>query len=185
MTLEERIRDVREKYPDPMTQAQLGDAIGVGKSTAYKLVRDGIVPYEDLYEWPCHYHMIRHRDVIRYLEKKYAHASQDYIDAGRRCIAMLLWDEPEILTMKDIRRITGIVASATQKWVYSGKLKGFYYMHSIVVKKSDLINFMASPAYQDSNKRNIRTEAVVMAVSWYKSVTEKAAKGGSERHVER
>ena len=183
MTLEERIAKVQDNYPDPMTQQQFGEAVGLGKSSTYKLVRDGVIPYEDVYDRLTHYHMIRRKDAIRFLEKKYAHAAEAHISAGRRCIALMLHDEPEILTMKDVMRITGLWKSAAQKWLTSGKLRGFYYIHSMIIRKEDLIRFMASPEYQDSSHKNIRARAVTMAVEWYSKVSEQM-KGGNGRGTE-
>ena len=183
MTLEERIDIVRRNYPDPMSQQQFGEAVGLRKSSTYKLVRDGVIPYENVSDGLKHYHMIRKEDVIRFLEKKYAHAAVAYISAGRRCVAMMLHDEPEILTMKDVMRITGLWKSAAQKWLTSGKLRGFYYIHSMIIRKEDLIRFMASPEYQDSSHKNIRAQAVTMAVEWYSRVSEQM-KGGNGRGTE-
>ncbi len=180
MTLEERIQNVLDNYPDPMTQAQFADAIGIGKSSAYKLIRDGILPYKDVQEGLLHFHMIHKDDVISYLRNKYAHASEAYVDAGKRCISILLWDEPEILTMKDVIRISGLWKSATQKWIHSGKLQAYHYMHSTIVRKCDLISFMASSSYQDSSHRNIRAQAITMSVEWYKRISDKYTKGGEQ-----
>ena len=182
MTLEERISHVRDDFPDPMTQTQLCEALGLGRSSVYRLIRRGVIPYEDRRDQLSHYHMIQQKDVIRYLKRRYAHASERYMEAGKRCIAILLRDEPEILAMKDVIRITGIWKSAVQKWIRAGKLRGFAYIHSTIVRKSDLIGFMASPSYQDSSHRNIRTEAVILAVEWYLRVSECYEKGGRVYH---
>lgn len=177
MTLEERIAYISDNYPDTMTQLQFGEAVGLGKSSTYKLLRDGIIPYEDKCERLKHYHMIRKEEAIRYLKVKYAHASEAYREAGRRCIAIMLRDEPEILSMKDVVRITGLWKNAVQKWIRTGKLRGSPYRHRTIIRKVDLIEFMASPAYQDSSHRNIRAEAVRLAVEWYLQVAEKMRKG--------
>ena len=178
MTLEERIQNVLDNYPDPMTQAQFAQAIGTGKSTAYKLIRDGIVPYEDVQNRLIHFHMIHQDDVITYLKSRYAHESEAYVDAGKRCISILLWDEPDILTMKDVLRISGLWKSAAQKWISSGKLQAYPYMHGTIIRKCDLISFMASPMYQDSSHKNIRAQAITMSVEWYKQISDRYKEGG-------
>ena len=181
MTLEERIAVVREYYPDPMTQLQFGEAVGLGKSTIGKLVRAGLVPYENFYECGKHYHMFSRADVIRFLKERYVHAAEDYVNAGKRCIALMLWNEPEILTVQDLMRITGLRKSAVQKWLYGGKLKGYRYVNGIITRKSDLINFLASPEYQDSSHKNIRAEAISLSVEWYQKATAKySEKGGDD-----
>ncbi len=178
MTLEERINYVLENYPDPMTQAQLANAIGLGESSTYKLIRDGIIPYYNEIVWPCHYHMIRRKDVIEYLKVRYAHASEGYIEAGRHCIALMLWDAPEILTITDVSRIAGVSKNAAQKWINAKKIRGFYYLHTVIVRKKDLIEFMSTPSYQDSSHKNLYAEAITMFVEWYYKVTEAFRKGG-------
>ncbi len=173
MTLEEMISNVSKNYPDPMTQAEFGAAVGLGYSSTAKLLKTGVLPFEEVCEQLVHYHMIRKSDVIRYLEDRFAHASQTYIEAGKRCVAMMLWDEPEILSMKDIMRVTGVRKDSAQKWLRSGKLRSFEYFNRTIVRKIDLIEFMASPAYQDSSHKNIRAQAVTLAVEWYAKASAK------------
>ena len=177
MTLEERIRRVEERYPKYMTQRQLGEALDLSPSSTYKLLRDGQIPYRKVCIGRRHYHMIHKEDVICYLLNKYVHASDEYRKAGQRCIEMMLWDEPEILTMKDLIRITGLWKNAVQKWIYRGKMPGFYHVHQTKTRKKDLIDFMSSPAYQDSSHANIRARAVTMAVEWYRDVSNQAREG--------
>lgn len=45
MTLKERIRRVEERYPEYMTQRQLGEALDLSPSSTHKLLRDGVIPY--------------------------------------------------------------------------------------------------------------------------------------------
>lgn len=183
MTLEERIAFVSNHYPDTMTQLQFGEAVGLGKSSTYKLLRDGVISYEDKCEGLKHYHMIKKEEAIRYLKVKYAHASEAYREAGRRCIAVMLWDEPEILSMKDVVRITGLWKNAVQKWIRTGKLRGSPYKRKTIIRKVDLIEFMASPEYQDSSHRNIRAEAVTLAVEWYLQTIQKMRKGDRQSDI--
>lgn len=179
MTLEERIKNIRDNYPDSMTQLQFGEAVGLSKSSTCKIVREGRIPYEHVCDRLIHYHIFKKEDVISFLKETYPHTSESHIKAGKHCIAMILKDEPDVLTMKDVMRITGLWKSAVQKWVLTGKMRGFDYYNSKIVLKNDLIDFMASPAYQDSSHRNIRAEAVAMAVEWYRNVSN-SVKGGMD-----
>lgn len=178
MTLEERIAFIRNNFPDPMNQSQFGQAIGVCKSTAYHLLRDGVVPYYVYQEKSNHYHMIQKNDVIEYLLNNHSHESSAYQNAGKKCISILLSDEPEILFVTDIMRITGLYKSSVQKWFNSGKLTCHKYFQKTIVKKDDLIDFMASSAYQDSSHKNIRSQAISMAVEWYQNVSNPSIWGG-------
>ena len=180
MTLEERIHLIRNNYPDPMTQAQFGEAVGLSKSSTHKLLHDGIIPYEEYQEQLVHYHMIRMKDVLQYLVKKYQHHSQEYIESGKHCIQMMLWDVPDILSTNDIMHITGLCQNAIQKWYASGKLPYYTYRRIIIVRKSDLIDFLASPIYQDSTHKNIHAEAITKAVEWYQCASAFELTGGDD-----
>ena len=81
MTMEERIKNVRENYPDVMTQQEFADALGVCKSIAYRLNRDGKVPYTKRQVRLVRYYQISKDDVIRYIENRYLHTSERYIAA--------------------------------------------------------------------------------------------------------
>ena len=180
MTLEERINYVRDNFPDPMTQAQFGEAVGLSKSSTHKLLRDGMIPYEDYQYGLVHYHMIEMKDVLQYLMQKYSHHSHNYVESGRHCISMMLWDVPDILTTNDIMYITGLCRNSIQKWYESCKLPYYTYRRIIVVRKSDLIDFLASPSYQDSTHKNIRTEAITKTVEWYQCASSFGFTGGDD-----
>ena len=167
MTPEERIEYVREYYPDYLTQKEFAEAACIGITTAYRLNRDGIVPYEEIRSGFRHHYRIRKEDVLSYLRKKYAHSTRYHQLASASYLIELLKDEPEIMSMKDVMRITGVSKSGANKWASVGKLPAFYYMHSLRIKKCDLIIFMASPDYQDSSHRNKTAERITKAAVAY------------------
>ena len=161
MTPEQRIVYVRGHYPDYLTQKQLAEALGVCISTAYKLNRDGIVPYEEVREGFRHHYRIRKDDVIRYLEQKYHNATEWHKVESGLYLHELMEGEPDILKTSDVARIAGVSKSSVQKWIAKGKLPAFFYKSDLRVQKLSLIAFMASPVYLDSSHRN--TVAVSIA----------------------
>ena len=76
MTLVERIEIVERDYPDPMTKKQLADAIGLKASATHRLVREGAIPYEEYCDRLGRYHMFKRSDVIDFLRRRFAHASE-------------------------------------------------------------------------------------------------------------
>ena len=164
MTLEERIARVQDHYPDPMTQQEFADAVGIGISSAYRLNRKGTVPFEEVREGFCHHYSIRKSDVLSYLQARYAHESVGFREESLCYIREYLESEPEILTVKDVMRIAGVCKSAVNKWITYGKLPGFYYMHGLRVRKDDLIIFMSSPVFLDSSHRNGQAEIIAQNV---------------------
>ena len=64
---EQYLKDIRERYPAYVTQAEFARIAGICKKTAYKLNRSGFVPYREVRTGFRHHYEIRTEDVIVYL----------------------------------------------------------------------------------------------------------------------
>lgn len=161
MTMEERIKNVRENYPDVMTQQEFADALGVCKSIAYRLNRDGKVPYTKRQVRLVRYYQISKDDVIRYIENRYLHTSERYIATCEEYLNELLENEMPMLSVRDIMRIVGVGKTAATRWISRQTVRGVLIMGRYLACKDDMIRFLASPDFQDSHRLPKRAKELV------------------------
>lgn len=149
MTLEELIRDVEDNYPDIMMQKEFAKAIRMSPAMAYKLNHRGDVPYKEVQEGQKRYYQIKKEDVISWLRKRYGHYSGQHILMEKELLKRRLDAEAPLISVSDIARITGIGKYTVAKWVEQGKLKCFYYKQKHMIRRIDLMDFLASIGQQE------------------------------------
>ncbi|MCR5778307.1 MAG: helix-turn-helix domain-containing protein [Lachnospiraceae bacterium] len=154
MTLKERIKKVKDNYPEVMTRQQVADAIGSCLSIVDKLNKSGEIPYTKKVEKRLRYYEIKRSDVIEYLKDRYLHEDKDYTDSTIEFLTKYFENEPDLLGVRDVMRIAGVGKTAATKWINEGRIRGFCIYRYLKVRKADLLAYMASSLYQDIRIKN-------------------------------
>ena len=65
-----------------------------------------------------------------------------------------LADEPDVLTVLEIKRITGYCKSSVQGWIYRGLIIAYQTRRSNKIPKSSLLKFMASDYFRNMHVKS-------------------------------
>ena len=65
-----------------------------------------------------------------------------------------LADEPDVLTVLEIKRITGYCKSSVQGWIDSGLITAYQTRRSNKIPKSSLLEFMASNYFRNMHVKS-------------------------------
>jgi DNA-binding XRE family transcriptional regulator len=150
MNLEKTYADIIKRYPEYVTQTQMCDICGISKKTAYKLERNGKIPYTVEVNHLIHTHKIKLTDILLYLYEKDCRQEPDslYILAMRDYYKNQFKRYPDMLTAKMIEHITGFSNTGVGNWLQNGKLKSKMIKKRYMTPKTYLIDFMVSPYYR-------------------------------------
>ena len=151
---EQYLKDIRERYPAYVTQAEFARIAGICKKTAYKLNRSGFVPYREVRTGFRHHYEIRTEDVIGYLASHMPEVNSEVTDIWRQALYSYLASETDVLKLKDVVRISGIGKNSVDRWVKSGRLKAFKCRNVYRVTKEDLIEYLSSPYYRFARRKS-------------------------------
>jgi len=162
MTLSEYYPEIRNSYPDYITQQQMCEICGVCKSTASCAEKRGEVPYEKIVTGLVHSHRIKLEDALAFKYKReYGYRSdEEYIAYLRKFYERRLKNFSDVLSISEVSIITGFDANSVQRWVGKGYLKIFVKGRGrgFRIPKKTLIEFLVSPVYnaiQDKSERQI------------------------------
>lgn len=160
-------------YPDFLSKEQFYKVCHIGKDTALKLFRSGLVPAVDTKQKTRRY-LIAKSDVITYLREREVdpqkfHLSkrtwtQTYepvagfnktLSTKFKSYTSKNWcHEPDLLSVADLHRLLGYQLSTIRKWIAWGSLQsikigGIYY-----IPKCYAIDFIASESFYGLSRKS-------------------------------
>lgn len=75
-----------------------------------------------------------------------------------------LRNEPDVLKVCDVCRITGYCRSGMKKWIETGKIKAFKNKGDYIIAKSHLIEYMASDYYMKSRRSPAKSRLIIETI---------------------
>ena len=118
--------DIIEKYPTYVTQTELCEICKICAKTAYNLEQRGEISYTVEQNRLIRTHKIKLTDILEYLYKKECRQELDspYICAMKEFYERRLIPYPDLLSVKDVQKVTGFSSSAVVGWISRNILKG-------------------------------------------------------------
>ena len=106
--------DIIEKYPTYVTQTELCEICKICAKTAYNLEQRGEISYTVEQNRLIRTHKIKLTDILEYLYKKECRQELDspYICAMKEFYERRLIPYPDLLSVKDVQKVTGFSSSA-------------------------------------------------------------------------
>ena len=108
-------------------------------------------------------HKIKLTDILEYLYKKECRQELDspYICAMKEFYERRLIPYPDLLSVKDVQKVTGFSSSAVVGWISRNILKAFQPGKGYVIPKDFFVEFLISPYYRRiKNKTPIQRESL-------------------------
>ena len=111
--------DIIEKYPTYVTQTELCEICKICAKTAYNLEQRGEISYTVEQNRLIRTHKIKLTDILEYLYKKECRQELDspYICAMKEFYERRLIPYPDLLSVKDVQKVTGFSSSAVVGWI--------------------------------------------------------------------
>lgn len=166
-TVDDLAAKLRTEYGSALTSAQFQEAAGISSRTAYKATKSGLVPFTKICVGRIRYYQIKPEDAARYMLMR----MPESIDAPKpdkiRALALLLKTEPDVLSVADVCRITGMTDTSVQKWISKGFLKTFRWKRFYRIAKKDLISYMSSDRFWRARSDSLQRTAAEMFIRWY------------------
>ena len=127
MDLTKYYADIISKYPAYVTKRELCEICHICPNTAYNLEHQGEIHYPIEQNHLIRSHKIKLTDILDYLYRRACSQEADstYICAMRTFYEKQLSPYPDLLSVKDIQKITGFSSSAIVRWISTGILKAF------------------------------------------------------------
>ena len=137
--------DIIEKYPTYVTQTELCEICKICAKTAYNLEQRGEISYTVEQNRLIRTHKIKLTDIC---------AMKEFYE--RRLIPY-----PDLLSVKDVQKVTGFSSSAVVGWISRNILKAFQPGKGYVIPKDFFVEFLISPYYRRiKNKTPIQRESL-------------------------
>ena len=132
-----------------LTKAEFCNFCGISKSTGYKLMKKRKVEFVKCREGLLHFYKIPIEEAYRYLQEKELKNKLPGDLQGRLKKfykdKLKLYDD--LITLKDIIKITGYSKETIRSWINDGKIYGVIVRRRFCVAKEDLLIFLISPYY--------------------------------------
>jgi len=154
--LEKYYKDILDNNSEYVNKCGMCKICRISKSTAYKLLREGVIPYKKINNGLLHEYKISIVDVVTYLYKKdckYVYNSE-YISKVRNYYEEKYSDKSDVLKAKDICEMLGYAKETVRRWIKYKKLIGIIIKSSFFVAKDDLIDFLVSPYYAKITRKS-------------------------------
>ena len=132
-----------------LTKAEFCDFCGISKSTGYKLVKNRKVEFVKCCERLLHFYKIPIEEAYHYLQEKELKNKLpgDLQERLKKFYKDKLKLYDDLITLKDIIKITGYSKETIRSWINGGKIYGVIVRRRFCVAKEDLLNFLISPYY--------------------------------------
>ena len=140
-------------YPEMINTKQMMEVCGYKTmKTIYKILSKGKIEYIML----GRQYLIVRDSVFQFLyESRYLNEGLDeYTKNLKFYYENLFKTEPELLTFKDIRRITGYAKASIQRWIGNNELEAFKIKYAFIIPKECLIVFMISKRFRSITRKN-------------------------------
>lgn len=173
---------LRHQFPEMMSKEQFYKVAHISKATALYLLSSGKIPCKDSGKKTRRY-CIRTDDVIFYLIDRELHPGKYCaVDAWYKTrsgygksrttyrqelseitgqqrklflpyLERQLADYGDLLTVKEVSKITDYCHTTVRRWCESGKLRYFYVASKFLIPKCELISFLTSPYCCNINRK--------------------------------
>lgn len=132
-----------------LTKAEFCDFCGISKSTGYQLMKNRKVEFVKCCERLLHFYKIPIEEAYRYLQEKELKnkLSDDYRKKIKKYYKDKLEQYDDLITLKDIKKITGYSKETIRSWINDGKIYGVIVRRRFCVAKEDLLVFLITPYY--------------------------------------
>jgi hypothetical protein len=171
MNFDNYCRSELERYPEYVTQKEMGNILGICISKAYTIQKKGLVPFEYVNTENGRKQQIKTRDILSY---KYSvilfnKSESEYVDGLRSYYKGLVQLLPNVLLVSDIMSFTGYSKTTINNWVSKDKLKSLTYKGKKIqsfhrgkgslITKDALLDFLTSTYYRSiARKSSIHRE---------------------------
>lgn len=148
------------RYPEYVTQKEMCVILGICKSKAYLILKQGLIPFEYAVASTGRIQKIRTADILQYQYERvcFNGLKNEYIEEVCFFYQRLLKDFPQVLLVSDIMRITGYTRTTVNNWILNGKLKALTYKEKRIksphlgketlIAKEAFVDFLASSHYR-------------------------------------
>ena len=166
MNFDEYYRLEVGRYPEFVTQKEMCAILGICKSTAYSILKKGIIPYEYVSTSEGRRQSIKITDILLYQYKKmcFDELENEYTERLRYYFQKQLNSLPQLLLISDIMRFTGYTNTTINSWIQRNELKPLQYKNKRIqsfhrgkgslITKDALLDFLAGPYYRSITRKS-------------------------------
>lgn len=171
MSFNEYYRLEMNRYPEYVMQKEMAAILGICKSKAYLLLKQGLIPFEYTGASTGRTQKIKTADILLYQYEHmcFSNAKKEFGEELHRFYQNKLKDSPQLLLVSDVMRFTGYVRTTVNNWILHGKLQALCYKDKRITSprrgkgtlltKESFIDFLASPYYRNIiRKSNLHKE---------------------------
>lgn len=147
--------DIIEKYPTYVTQTELCEICKIcAKWPPTIWNKGGEISYTVEQNRLIRTHKIKLTDILEYLYKKECRQELDspYICAMKEFYERRLIPYPDLLSVKDVQKVTGFSSSAVVGWISRNILKAFQPGKGYVIPKWLFCRIFDNPYYRQHKK---------------------------------
>ncbi len=174
--LEKRTAQLRKRYGDYLTQREFSEAADISMKTAHQANKKGIVPYQKESNGKVKCYRIRVEDVALYIENKIADYRSEPIPEKVSMLDTILSTEPDMISVNQASRITGIHKNSIMKWIHNGYLRSFRWKRYFLISKEELIQYMSSSRFWRARTKAPQKKALRMTMDWLETKRGKEVK---------
>ena len=166
MNFDEYYRLEVGRYPEFVTQKEMCAILGICKSTAYSILKKGIIPYEYVSTSDGRRQKIKITDVLLYQYKKmcFDKIENEYTERLRHYFQKKLRGMPQLLLVSDIMRFTGYANTTINSWIQRDELQSLRYKNKRIqsfrrgkgslITKDAFLDFLAGSYYRSITRKS-------------------------------
>jgi hypothetical protein len=166
MNSNEFIRSECARYPEHITQKEMAVLLGICKSKAYAIQRQGHIPFEYTNTAEGRRQQIKTTDILRYQYEYmcFNSADEEFAAMLRPYFERKLKSYQQILFVADVRRFTGYAKTTVNNWIDRKLLKVLCYKNQKIkspqlgrgtlITKEAFIAFLISPYYRSIKRKS-------------------------------
>ncbi|SBW00653.1 conserved hypothetical protein [uncultured Eubacteriales bacterium] len=166
MNISDFIRSESERYPEHITQKEMAALLGICKSKAYAIQRQGHISFEYANTDEGRRQQIKTADILRYQyeQMRFNSGDEEFASLLRLYFEKQLRPYPQLLFVADVRRFTGYAKTTVNNWIDRKLLKALCYKKQrikspqlgkgTIITKEAFIAFLTSPYYRGIRRKS-------------------------------
>ena len=166
MNFDEYYRLEVGRYPEFVTQKEMCAILGICKSTAYSILKKGIIPFEYVSTSEGRRQKIKITDVLLYQYKKmcFGEIENEYTERLRHYFQNQIRSMPQLLLVSDVGLFTGYAKTTINTWIQRNELKSlqyknkriqsFHYGKGSLITKDAFLDFLSGPYYRSITRKS-------------------------------
>lgn len=146
--------EIRAKYPHELSQENIRCILRINKNRLSKMLQDGIIKSE-IRNFTTHQYIIKVDDLILYLDSIQEKTPSLFItdkEHFQRWLEMEWSQVKNVLSNKDIARLTGYTVKRVNNWILQGKIKCIETPNEKLIPKAWVIDFYTTDALRTKCK---------------------------------